>query len=557
MLADDDLRRMLVQPLPSGCRLTVVMDCCHSGTGLDLAYKAKVGTDGNITLQKKSAHKLPRPAKAEVVMVSGCKDTQTSGDVSGGIAGNKAAGAMTTAFKTCIAKKKDSTYHGLLLDMRTFLKQNGFEQVPQLCTEFHLNFTECFLPEASAASAPIPPVPPMRPPQRRALTIGINYLSLMPGQGRLSGCINDSETIISVLKDVLKFEDGQICRLRDDRANMMPTKANMLASMHWLTEGAGAGDELFLHYSGHGGQQADRDGDEGPAGKDDTLIPCDFQTSGQITDDELYSLLVEKLPAGVRMWVIFDCCHSGTALDLPFKASSKDGKGICCNKNRTRFRRPSGRPVQEPSKAEVLMISGCKDDQTSADYQGSLAPKAAGAMTTAFRHVISPTVTCEELLHGMRGFLKKNNFQQVPQMSSEEFIQLDSSYVNYETTKRNKTPTTGYVHQQMAARRDLQFGGAQGPPRSPMRTHAAMPGSPMLQSRPEVVDSRIHRLEEQILELRQQQQSPMRGGGPTYMTGPGGSFSPVPQHMPPSPLPGQAPLSWSMPSLPPGPPGWG
>mmetsp|Transcript_34745 Transcript_34745/g.63172 ORF Transcript_34745/g.63172 Transcript_34745/m.63172 type:complete len:1225 (-) Transcript_34745:64-3738(-) len=551
MLADDDLRRMLVEPLPAGCRLTVVMDCCHSGTGLDLAYKAKVGADNSLTLSKKSASKLPRPANAEVLMISGCKDNQTSGDVSGGIAGNKAAGAMTTAFKTCIAKKKDATYHALLLDMRDFLKQNGFDQVPQLCTEFLLNFTEPFLPEASSSSMPPVPVAPMRPPQRRALTIGINYLSLMPGQGRLSGCINDSETIISVLKDVFKFEDGQICRLRDDRANMMPTKANMLASMHWLTQGAGAGDELFLHYSGHGGQQADANGDEGVGGKDDTLIPCDFQSSGQITDDELYSLLVESLPAGVRLWVIFDCCHSGSALDLPYKASAnKDGKGISCSKNRTRFRRPSGRTVKEPSKAEVMMISGCRDDQTSADYQGSLAPKAAGAMTTAFRHVISPTITCEDLLHGMREFLKRNNFQQVPQMSSEEFIQLDSSYVNYETTKRNKTPTTGYVHQQMAARRDLQFGGVQGP-RSPMRTHAAMPGSPMLQARPEVMDSRIHRLEEQILQLRQQ--SPMRQA--SYMSG--GGFSPVPQHMPPSPMAPQGMMSWSMPSLPPGPPGWG
>ena len=57
---------------------------------------------------------------------------------------------------------------------------------------------------------------------------------------------------------------------------MMPTKANMLASMRWLTHGAGPQDELFLHYSGHGGQQKDEDGDE-ESGKDQTLIPCDFQ----------------------------------------------------------------------------------------------------------------------------------------------------------------------------------------------------------------------------------------------------------------------------------------
>ena len=31
---------------------------------------------------------------------------------------------------------------------------------------------------------------------------------------------------LCLLQDTFKFEDGQICRLRDDRTNMMPTKAN-------------------------------------------------------------------------------------------------------------------------------------------------------------------------------------------------------------------------------------------------------------------------------------------------------------------------------------------
>jgi metacaspase-1 len=29
----------MVRPLPMGCRLTAVMDCCHSGTGLDLPFE--------------------------------------------------------------------------------------------------------------------------------------------------------------------------------------------------------------------------------------------------------------------------------------------------------------------------------------------------------------------------------------------------------------------------------------------------------------------------------------------------------------------------------------
>merc|ERR1719159_796811 len=83
------------------------------------------------------------------------------------------------------------------------------------------------------------------------------------------------------------------------------------------------------------------------------------------------------------------------------------------------------------------MISGCRDDQTSADMSGG-GQKAAGAMTTSFRHVITPDISCEDLLQRMRQYLKRNHFNQVPQMSSDIFVQLDASFVKYETASANK-----------------------------------------------------------------------------------------------------------------------
>jgi metacaspase-1 len=54
--------------------------------------------------------------------------------------------------------------------------------------------------------------------------------------------------------------------------------------MHWLVEGAQPHDSLFFHYSGHGGQTPDLDGDEDD-GFDEVIFPVDYQTTGHIVDD--------------------------------------------------------------------------------------------------------------------------------------------------------------------------------------------------------------------------------------------------------------------------------
>lgn len=83
------------------------------------------------------------------------------------------------------------------------------------------------------------------------------------------------------------YKPDDMVVLTDDSRNprQIPTRANMVAAMQWLVQGARANDALFFHYSGHGGQTKDVDGDEDD-GYDEVIYPVDFKTAGHIVDDE-------------------------------------------------------------------------------------------------------------------------------------------------------------------------------------------------------------------------------------------------------------------------------
>lgn len=88
-------------------------------------------------------------------------------------------------------------------------------------------------------------------------------------------------------------------------------------ALHWLVQGCQSGDSLVFHYSGHGSQQRNYNGDE-LDGYDETICPVDFETQGMIVDDEINATIVRPLTHGVKLHAIIDACHSGTVLDLPF-----------------------------------------------------------------------------------------------------------------------------------------------------------------------------------------------------------------------------------------------
>ena len=204
---------------------------------------------------------------------------------------------------------------------------------------------------------------------KKALLIGINYTG---SQYELRGCINDVKNVRTFLTNNCKFSPSNI-KLLSDEESEKPTRVNMENGIKWLASDNLAGDVLVLHYSGHGSNIIDRNRDE-TDGCDETIIPLDFETAGEITDDWLFENIISKIPKDVTLWCFLDSCHSGTAVDLRhnYQSKCKYKKGnIPENLVYKKEEWTDGFNYSlERSKdvaGNVYLFSGCQDRETSAD----------------------------------------------------------------------------------------------------------------------------------------------------------------------------------------------
>lgn len=236
---------------------------------------------------------------------------------------------------------------------------------------------------------------------KTALLVGINYIN---SQNELYGCIND----VSNFRDRLNSQGFTINTLTDF-TEKKPTKQNILDEFKSLLVGSKPGDLLCFMYSGHGSNILDRNGDE-KDGYDETLISCDLKS---ILDDELKTLINQYLKKDVTLFCIFDSCCSGTVLDLKYQFLDS-----------MNYDKYTENPKSVETLGNVYMISGCMDNQTSAD--AFINNKPQGAMTWSLLECVSPSITWRQLIKSMRNVLKTSGYTQTPQFSSSNFVDIDA-----------------------------------------------------------------------------------------------------------------------------------
>ncbi|CAK4497194.1 unnamed protein product [Aphanomyces euteiches] len=312
---------------------------------------------------------------------------------------------------------------------------------------------------------------------KKALFIGINYFGT---EAELRGCIKDVENLMRFVQKECGFPANNMRRLTDDRQGRdRPTRANILAGMRWLVENARPGmlSPLGMPHN----RLQDEDGDEAD-GEDETICPVDYDEAGMITDDEMHAIMCASLPAGVKLTAIFDCCHSGSVLDLPFmytidgnldiheenrvalaaRQFLKAGTNASLNtvndlaavgldflkgdSKRAKEGFQSGMKAMSSSdengqgpvakdrvkdrttRADVILLSGCKDTQTSAD--AVIDGTATGAMSYAFISTMKEhdfDITYQELLRSLREFMLKE-YTQIPCLSAGRALNMNVNF---------------------------------------------------------------------------------------------------------------------------------
>lgn len=237
----------------------------------------------------------------------------------------------------------------------------------------------------------------------RALVVGVNYTGK---DYALSGCAADARALERYLcargYAVESLIDGEPA----SPTEKLPTRANILSGLLALIL---SGDpHLFFSFAGHGSREHDESGDE-PDGKDEVICPADMDASGVISDDALRGVLQCMRPHQ-QLVCVFDCCHSGTGMDLKYELFDRGGTSY-------RFIEAA---AGSTTPGQVILMSGCRDDQTSAESADPGGAGSRGALTVALvaELEVRANAGCAELLGAVRARLRRGGFDQIAQLSA-------------------------------------------------------------------------------------------------------------------------------------------
>lgn len=187
----DDYMHATFNRVPNGVNVTVILDSCHSGNGLDqrslMSSRTIIQGSSPVVVDTKGRYLAPpadmqaevvsrqalldiskRDVDVSAVLVAACEDSQTSADAK---IGDTYQGAGTYSLISALKATPTMDYHDLVASMNSFMVAGGYTQRPQLNGPTNLYSQKVFqpwdfqmtqtAPAPVAASTPTPVVAPV------------------------------------------------------------------------------------------------------------------------------------------------------------------------------------------------------------------------------------------------------------------------------------------------------------------------------------------------------------------------------------------------------------
>ncbi len=231
----------------------------------------------------------------------------------------------------------------------------------------------------------------------RALIVAIEAYPEGSGWSKIHAT-NDLRLVVPLLTDK-GYPTENIVVLTNENA----TKSSVVRQLEALARYTGRGDHVYIHFSCHGQQMIDDNGDE-PDGLDEALVLYDarrrfeagrYEGENHLRDDEFGKYLDRiRLRAGPQgqVVVVLDACHSGTA-DRETRERYVRGTTYIFAPENAEIPEPDPQKVQHTIKihrkfSPMAVISACKPDALNYEYKDPSDGTYYGSLSYAFCRLV-------------------------------------------------------------------------------------------------------------------------------------------------------------------------
>ncbi|MEZ2279286.1 MAG: caspase family protein [Microcoleus sp.] len=288
-------------------------------------------------------------------------------------------------------------------------------------------------------------------PNIYALLIGIDGYQPNRLYKNLKGCFRDINLVADYLLKTLKIPSEKIFKLTSPNPEVAetietkdpePTYENIVANFKAITEIAQPGEQVYIHYSGHGGRATtiypELKGADQP---DEGIVPIDVGDEGgrYLRDVELATLLKRMTEKGLIVTVVLDSCHSGGATRGDDVAIRGTGETDTASRNLESLVAPRQELVKNwqaltdgtvasitpgrwlPQPRDYVLLAACRPSEYAYEYAVS-GKQRHGALTYWMIDTLtsSPSGLTYKTLHDRIGAKIQSKFpQQMPMLLGE------------------------------------------------------------------------------------------------------------------------------------------